>query len=97
MIKIDEENNDFKKLINTYDKIHTRFKNHPLKRKQGSFVLWLYPYGGQKWNGAHISSFSHINEGYSYFLLQNREFNYKNIEEDDVEVFMNYVLNNVTS
>ena len=96
-LPVKNEDQHYQKLIITYNKAHSRYTNFPLKNKRGSYVLWLYPYGGQKWNGVHVSSFGSINEAYAYFLFNLENFNPTNISEDDMEIFMNYLLVNVTN
>ena len=96
-LPVKNEDQHYQKLITTYNKAHSRYTNFPLKNKRGSYVLWLYPYGGQKWNGVHVSSFGSINEAYVYFLFNLENFNPTNISEDDMEIFMNYLLVNVTN
>ena len=96
-LPVKNEDQHYQKLITTYNKAHSRYTNFPLKNKRGSYVLWLYPYGGQKWNGVHVSSFGSINEAYAYFLFNLENFNPTNISEDDMEIFMNYLLINVTN
>ena len=91
------DNNNYQKLIGAYNKAHIRYKNFPAKKKHGSYILWLYPYGGQKWNGAYVSSFGSINQSYAYYLLNLKEFNPSSALEDDMEIFMNYLLENVTN
>ena len=44
-----------------------------------------------------MSSFGSINEAYAYFLFNLENFNPTNISEDDMEIFMNYLLINVTN
>jgi len=44
-----------------------------------------------------VSSFGSINEAYVYFLFNLENFNPTNISEDDMEIFMNYLLVNVTN
>ncbi len=98
LVRVDDKNNNnYHKLINTYNKVHTRYKNYPVKRKRGSYILWLYPNGGQKWNGVYVSSFGSVNEAYVYYLFNIDIFNPRIIQEDDMELFMNYLLINVTN
>lgn len=96
-LPVKNEDQHYQKLITAYNKAHSRYTNFPLKNKRGSYVLWLYPYGGQKWNGIHVSSFGSINEAYAYFLFNLENFNPTNISEDDMEKFMNHLLTNVTN
>ena len=96
-LPVKNEDQHYQKLITAYNKAHSRYTNFPLKNKRGSYVLWLYPYGGQKWNGVHVSSFGSINEAYAYFLFNLENFNPTNISEDDMEKFMNHLLTNVTN
>lgn len=88
---------NYQKLAITYNKAHKRYRNFPLKKKRGSYVLWLYPYGGQKWNGAYVSSFGSVNEAYAYFLFNLDNFNPSNILEEDMEIFMDYLINKITN
>lgn len=98
LIRVDDKNNNnYQKLVNTYNKVHTRYKNYPVKRKRGSYILWLYPNSGQKWNGAYVSSFGSVNEAYAYYLFNIDIFNPRIIQEDDMELFMHYLLINVTN
>lgn len=87
-----KENPDFNYslLKSTYKTIYDRFTKYK-KRGGSSLVLWLYPYGGQKWNGVFVSSFGSINEAYATLLLH-QHFNATNIPEDNIEQFMNNVM-----
>lgn len=96
-LPVKNEDQHYQKLIMAYNKAHFRYINFPLNKKRGSYVLWLCPYGGQKWNGAYVSSFGSVNEAYAYFLFNLENFNPTDIPEDDMEKFMNYLLTKITN
>ena len=85
------ENPDFNyaALKDAYLQISNKYQTY--KVRGGSFILWLYPYGGQKWNGVLVSSFGSINEAYATILLH-QHFNPSDVPEDSQEQFMSYVL-----
>lgn len=85
------ENSDFNyaALKDAYLQISNKYQTY--KVRGGSFILWLYPYGGQKWNGVLVSSFGSINEAYATILLH-QHFNPSDVPEDSQEQFMLYVL-----
>ena len=86
-----QDNPEFKYSVlkNTYSQITNKYNTY--KVKGGSFILWLYPYGGQKWNGVLVSSFGSINQAYATILLH-EHFNPSDVPEDNQEQFMSYVL-----
>jgi len=85
------ENFNYALLKSTYHTTFERYNSHKVA-KGGAYILWLYPYEGQKWNGVYVSSFGSINEVYATLLLH-EHFNPNNIPEDNMEQFMNEVLN----
>lgn len=88
---IQENNSDFNYALlkTSYAEIYNRYQMH--KVKGGSFILWLYPYKDQKWNGVLVSSFGSINEAYATILLH-QHYNPMDIPQDNIEVFMNHVM-----
>lgn len=90
LIKQDSINFKYSILKSTYKTAFDRYHRYPTK-KGGSFILWLYPYGGQKWNGVYVSSFGSINEAYATLLLH-EHFNPIDTPEDNMEQFMSAVM-----
>ena len=90
LIKQDSINFKYSILKSTYKTAFDRYHRYPTK-KGGSFVLWLYPYSGQKWNGVYVSSFGSINEAYATLLLY-EHFNPTDTPEDNMEQFMSAVM-----
>lgn len=90
LIKQDSINFEYSILKSTYKTAFDRYHRYPIK-KGGSFILWLYPYGGQKWNGVYVSSFGSINEAYATLLLH-EHFNPTDTPEDNMEQFMSAVI-----
>ena len=88
---IKENNSDFNYTLlkSSYKEIYDRYQMH--KVKGGSFILWLYPYKEQKWNGVLVSSFGSINEAYATILLH-QHYNPMDVPQDNIEVFMNHVM-----
>lgn len=88
---IQENNSDFNYALlkTSYAEIYNRYQMH--KVKGGSFILWLYPYKDQKWNGVLVSSFGSINEAYATILLH-QHYNPMDVPQDNIEVFMNHVM-----
>ena len=86
----DSENFNLTALESAYKEATYRYKTYKTS-KGGSYILWLYPYGGQKWNGAYVSSFGSINEAYGTLILH-EDFNPSQVPEDYMELFMNVVL-----
>lgn len=88
-IRDDNTNFNYSLLKSSYKEIYDRYQAH--KVHGGSFILWLYPYQGQKWNGVLVSSFGSINEAYATILLH-QHYNPSDVLQDNIEEFMNYVL-----
>lgn len=91
LIKQDNPHFKYELLKSTYQEIANRFSTYKLSGGRGSYILWLYPYEGQKWNGVLVSSFGSINEAYSTMLLH-EHFDPTNVPQDNIEQFMSYVL-----
>lgn len=89
-IKENTKNFNYSSLKSTYKTAFDRFSKYK-KPGGGAYILWLYPYGGQKWNGVFVSSFGSINEAYATILLH-EHFIHSNIPEDNMEQFMKYVM-----
>lgn len=89
-IRQDTSDFNYSSLRDTYKETYNRFNSHK-KPGGGAYVLWLYPYGGQKWNGVFVSSFGSVNEAYATLLLH-EHFTHSNVPEDNMEQFMSYVL-----
>ncbi len=77
-------------LKSTYHDVYYRYHRHKVS-KGGAYILWLYPFSEQKWNGAYVSSFGSINEGYASLLLH-QHYIASLTPEDNMEQFMNQVL-----
>lgn len=89
-IQQDTKNFNYSSLKSTYNTAYQRFNKY--KRSDGgAYILWLYPYSGQKWNGVLVSSFGSINEAYATLLLH-EHFIHTNVPEDNMEQFMSYVM-----
>lgn len=89
-IQQDTKDFNYSSLKSTYNTAYQRFNKYK-KPGGGAFILWLYPYEGQKWNGVLVSSFGSINEAYATLLLH-EHFTHSNVPEDNMEQFMNYVI-----
>lgn len=89
-IQQDTKDFNYSSLKSTYNTAYQRFNKYK-KSGGGAFILWLYPYEGQKWNGVLVSSFGSINEAYATLLLH-EHFTHSNVPEDNMEQFMSYVM-----
>lgn len=90
LIQEDKKDFNYASLKSTYQTAYIRFNKYK-KHNGGAYILWLYPYSGQKWNGVFVSSFGSINEAYATILLH-QHFTHSNVPEDNMEQFMNYVM-----
>ena len=89
-IQQDTKNFNYSSLKSTYNTAYQRFNKYK-RSNGGAYILWLYPYSGQKWNGVLVSSFGSINEAYATLLLH-EHFIHTNVPEDNMEQFMSYVM-----
>ena len=89
-IQQDTKDFNYSSLKSTYNTAYQRFNKYK-KSGGGAYILWLYPFEGQKWNGVLVSSFGSINEAYATLLLH-EHFTHSNIPEDNMEQFMSYVM-----
>lgn len=89
-IQQDTKDFNYSSLKSTYNTAYQRFNKYK-RPGGGAYILWLYPYEGQKWNGVLVSSFGSINEAYVRLLLH-EHFTHTNVPEDNMEQFMNQVM-----